>query len=554
MTETLSYQKYDESWGARPVPPIPEESILMTLQNSTAKNPDKPAVIFLDHTTTFQELDQMSDKIAGFLIEKGIKQGDRVATMLPNCTQHAITIFGIIKSGAVVVPYNVMLKGKEAGYILEDSGARALFVLDICFSAVKPEVERLGFTNVITVHPKDFSEASATIPAMLAGEKSEHADTIDFMSVIAGDHDKPPEFKVQAREDLALMIYTSGTTGFPKGAMITHYNLYSAVVQIAAVIGFKENDVFMMLYPLFHVAGIVLNFLPTFYLGATLVAIPAFDPPDFMKLVEKYKGSIFFAPTTAYIAVLNHPDFSKYDLSIIRYTLAGAMPVPPAIQKEWKEKVGSNLFNGWAATETSIAPAIVEMKNRMKPGSNTLGSVTGEIKIVDKEGNIVSRNETGEFIVRGPGIVKGYWNKPDKTREEFTKDGWWISGDIGYMDDEGFIYYVERKKDLIIASGYNIAPAEVENHIFEHDAVLEVSVVGIPDSYRGETVKAYIVLKPDYVGKVTQEELIRYCKDNMAAYKAPKMVEFVDELPKSATGKVLRRILRDRHAAENAEG
>lgn len=551
MAKELSYQTYDDSWGAEPIPPTPDESLLHMLASSVQKNPDKAASILFQRVTTYQEVDRLSDRLAMFLVEAGIKKGDRVATMLPNCTQHLITFFAILKAGAIVVPFNIMLKSEEAGYILEDSGAKALFVLDLVYPGIQPRVEELGIKHTITVHIKDFSEPSATIPALLGGEKTLFESTTDFMAAIAEDRGALPEVTFQPREDLALILYTSGTTGFPKGAMVSHHNMYYSSIRFSAILGLEHDDVFFMLFPQFHIGGMVLNMLPSVLLGATILQIPMFDPPEAMRLMELHKVTLIFAPPTVYIGILNHPDFSKHDLSSLRVTGASGAPVPPAVQREWQEKVGIYLYNGYGATETTGAgPGILEMKNRKKVGCETLGSTMGELKIVDEEGNTVLRGTVGEFMLRGPGVVRGYWNKPEETEKEFTGDGWWHSGDAGYMDDEGFVYFVERIKDLIIASGYNIAPVEVENHLYKHPAVLEVSVIGVQDAYRGETVKAIIVLKDEHKDEVTEEEILQFCRDNMAAYKAPKIVQFVDELPKTATGKILRRILRDKYTEE----
>jgi len=554
MDKELSYQKYDPSWGAEPTPPVPDGSVVDMFHRTVSRFPDKPAVIFLDRVTTYKELDQLSDRFALWLIERGIRKADRVATMLPNCTQHLVAFYGILKAGGIAVPYNVMLKGEEAGYILKDSGAKILVALDLVYPIVKPEAEKLGISEVITVHVKDFSEPSANVPALLSGEKAVPEGAIDFMEVVAGREGTLPELGIDPQEDLALLIYTSGTTGFPKGAMISHGNLYGTVVNFSAAFGGRSEDLFYMLFPLFHIGGYVVCVMPAFYVGATLVPVPMFEPGDTLRVLEKYRVTMMCAPPTAYIGLLNHPDFSKYDLSALRITSAAAAPVPTALQEEWKKRVGTYLYNGYGCTETTgNGPGVVEMEKRKAAVEGSVGSTLGELKIVDPQGNTVPRGTVGEFMHRGPGIAKGYWNKPDKTREAFTEDGWWRSGDAGYMDDEGFVYFVERIKDLIIASGYNIAPVEVENHLFRHPDIMDAAVIGVPDDYRGETVKAYVVLKPGSVGKVSEDDVIQFCRDQMAVYKAPKMVQFMEELPKTPSGKVLRRLLREMHA-ESSKG
>ena len=545
MSKELSYQKYDPSWGVNPMPSVPEVPLYQLMQDSAAKNPDKPAVIFFHKETTYRELDELSDRVAQYLIGLGIKKGDKVATMLPNCTQSIIAFYGIIKIGAVIVPFNVMLKADEIRYILEESEAKVLVAVDLLYPVVQPVAEELGISHIITVHAKDFSASGAFIPPLLAGDKQEVKGAVDFMEIIAKDRGRPKMPKINPKEDLVMLLYTSGTTGFPKGAMITHYNFNAASV-VPEVLGVTEDDVFFMLFPLFHVAGYALGLLPAMYFGATAVPIPRFDADVMMDLIQRFGVTLLFSPPTGYIGLLNHPDFPKYDLSSVRITVACGAPVPPPLQKQWQEKVGTYLFNGYGCTETSgTAPGIMEVENKKKFQGEALGITDGEVKIVDDNGEIVPRGTTGEFVLKGPGIAKGYWKKPEETKKQFTEDGWWHSGDMGYMDDDDFIYFVDRIKDLIIASGYNIAPVEVENYIYEHPAVEEVGVVGVPDEYRGETVKAFIVLKEEYKGKVTEGEIIQFCKDKMAAYKAPKIVEFLDEIPKTMTGKALRRVLRE---------
>jgi len=550
MSAELSIQKYDPSWGVEVLPSVPEVPVFKLLQDSVEKYPEKPAVIFLHKETTYRELDEYSDRVAMHLIEKGIKKGDRVATMLPNCTQHIIIFYAIQKAGATIVTCNVMLKGDELKYMLEESGAKAIFALDLVYPVVQQVAEELGMSDVISVHVKDFSAPTAQIPPLLALDKNKIDETVDFMDLLTEVKGKPPVFEVNVKEDLAMILYTSGTTGLPKGAMITHYGLCACTVYTASIfLGLTRDDILLLLFPLFHIGSYALMLLPAMYRGATVVPIPSFDAGMALDLIQRHKISILIFPPTAYVGLLNHPDFSSTDLSSVRFTGAAGSPVPVALKNEWQDKAGTYLYAGLGATETTgTAPGIVEMVHKSNLGTGTLGVAMHELKIVDEQGNIVPRNVTGEILLRGPGVCLGYWKKPEETKKQFTEDGWWCSGDAGYMNEDGFVFFVERIKDLIIASGYNIAPAEVESHIYKHPAVKEVGVVGIPHEYRGETVKAFISLKDEYVGKVTEDEIIKFCRDNMAVYKSPTEVEFIDALPMTLTGKVLRRALREMHA------
>lgn len=547
MPENLSYQKYDPAWGANHIPSVPDKPVFEFLRETAGRTPEKDAVICMHKRTSYAELDLYSDRFAAYLAGLGLKKGDRVATMLPNCTQQIIAIYGILKAGCTMVPFNVMLKSQEIHYILEEAEAQVIVCLDLLFPMVKPVADSLNMRRVVTVHAKDFSETSANIPLLLSGDKTLMDGADDFKAVIESDQGAVPNVDMSLKEDLACMLYTSGTTGFPKGAMITHHNYNHVAGVIVNALGVKNDDITYLLFPLFHVAGQALILFPTVYAGATCVPIPMFDAGEVLDLIQRFKITFGCAPPTAYIGLLNHQGFDKFDLSSLRMTTACGAPVPPSLQDEWLEKVGTYLFAGYGCTEsTAFGPGSLEFVNKKKPGTGTIGAPSGEIKVVDEDGNVVPRGVTGEILLRGDGIVRGYWKKPEETKKSFLEGGWWATGDAGYMDDDGFLYFVERIKDLIIASGYNIAPAEVENYLYQHPAVQEAAVVGVHDEYRGETVKAYVVLKEIARGDVTEDDILAFGKEKMAAYKAPKLVEFIDELPKNLTGKVLRRVLRER--------
>ncbi len=551
MKEKLSYQQYDPSWGASPLPAAPTVPVFEILRRTARQQPDHDAVIYFHHRLSYRDLDRLSDRFAAYLASVGLGKGDRVATMLPNCTHQVIAIYGILKAGCTVVPFNVMLKSQEVQYILEESEARAVVCLDLVSPVVQAAAASLNLAAVVTAHAKDFCAPSATIPLLLSGDKQPVEGAVDFMAIVGEDHGPAPRVDIDVKNDLACLLYTSGTTGFPKGAMITHHNYNHVAALVVHGLGVSDSDVLYMLFPLFHVGGQALILFPAVLAGATCVAIPMFDAGDMLDLIQRFSISFGFAPPTAYIGLLNHPEFDRFDLSSLRMTAASGAPVPAALQKEWREKVGTYLFAGYGCTESTAAgPGAMELANKRKPGVGTIGVTTGEIRVVDEAGHVVPRGTVGEFQLRGDGIVRGYWKKPEETKKCFLPDGWWATGDAGYMDEDGFLFFVERIKDLIVASGYNIAPAEVENYLYQHPAVQEVAVVGVRDDYRGETVKAYVVLREEAKGTVSEEELIAWGKEQMAAYKAPKQVAFIDELPKNLTGKVLRRLLRERDSQE----
>ena len=549
MNAPLSYLKYDPAWGARPVPEAPELPVFEILRRTAREMPEKDALIYLHQRLSYAELDRLSDRFAAYLAAQGLKKGDRVATMLPNCTQQVIAIYGILKAGCVMVPFNVMLKSREIQYILEESGARAVICLDLVSPMVQPAAAALGIETRVTVHAKDFSAPPAKIPPLLSGDKRPVPGAEDFMDLLKADPGMVPDAAIDPKRDLACILYTSGTTGFPKGAMITHHNYNHVASLMVNGLDIGTEDALYLLFPLFHVGGQALILFPSVMAGATCVPIPMFDAGDMLDLIERFSLTFGFAPPTAYIGLLNHPEFERFNLSSLRMTAASGAPVPAALQEEWQRKVGTYLFAGYGCTESTAAgPGAMEMVNKRKPGVGTIGVTTGELRVVDETGSIVPRGTVGEIQLRGEGIVQGYWKKPEETAKCFLDGGWWATGDAGYMDEDGFLFFVERIKDLIVASGYNIAPAEVENYLYQHPAVQEVAVVGVGDEYRGETVKAFVVLRKEAEGTVTEADLIAFGKEGMAAYKAPKIVEFIDELPKNLTGKVLRRVLRERDA------
>ena len=369
------------------------------------------------------------------------------------------------------------------------------------------------------------------------------SEAFDFVSVIEKIPSESPDIQeINVRKDLLSITYTSGTTGKAKGVMLSHYNYLADCVTISCRGDWREDDVSLFLFPIFHVGGQGLGLFPNIFMGMTMVNVPKFDSEVVLGLIEKYKVSLMHMPPTAYTGLLSHPKSSSFDLSSLRYCSAGGAPLPPATVEEWKKRTGIRILDAYGLTETTCGVPLHETKVKNKMGA--AGTAGSEIKIVDPEGKTVPIGTTGEILVRGPWVALGYWNKPEESENTFTKDGWFHTGDAGYMDEDEFVYVVDRYKDLIVTSGYNVAPAEVEKLILTHGAVQEVCVYGISDSYRGEAVKASIVLKEDFKGKIGQQEIIEFCREKSAVYKAPRFVEFVDEIPKTSSGKMLRRLLK----------
>jgi len=548
-----SYVITHTSWTHEPIPPIPEISIYDLWKRSVEKYPEETAVIFLDKKITYREMDLMINKYASLLLDLGVKKGDVVATMLPNSLQHWIAFFGAVRIGATHTPVNVMYKEREIAYQIKDSGAKTAVTMDLFYSLYFAKLkEELGIENVILTNLKDFAAPSVNVKALGAlkpfwyAPRTKIRGTIDLFDSIAKYEPTDLEVKCDPKEDVPLLLYTAGTTGEPKGVMCTHFNLvFNALSHVHLLKMWKRREVNYSIMPMFHTAGYFLHPLPTFYQGGTVIPIPIFDAEETLRIIQQYGVNTIFAPPTFYIALLQHPKFKEYDLSSVELTVGCGAPVPPPVQKQWHDSCGTTLTNGWGMTETNCGGCISAVGIKEKLDSIGL-PVAAEMKVVDDKGGVLPRGKEGEILFRGLQVAKGYLNKPEQTKEAFLDGGWLATGDVGYIDEEDFVHFVDRKKDLIVASGYNVAPVEIEDVIYEHPAVLETAVVGVSDPYRGETVKAFISLKDEYKGKVKEEEIIDFCKDKLATFKVPTAVEFIEEIPKNIVGKALRRLLREK--------
>ncbi|MCL5289861.1 MAG: AMP-binding protein [Firmicutes bacterium] len=545
MKTNLSYIKFDPGWSLQLIPPLPEQPIYEIIKQSAKKWPQKTALICLGRKITFRELDKLTDQLAQALVSLGVKKGDRVATMMPNCIQHTVAFFGINKTGAIAVPFNVMYKEKEIEYQLNDSGCKTIIALDSFCPIIERVKEKTLITNIVLTNLKDFAGEDKIIPPIFAADKKVLANTYDFNALLNSYKPVSLSLDINPDNDLSLLLYTAGTTGVSKGVMISHRNMWAAAHPSKYIFDLSEEDVDMQVMPMFHASGYCLLQLPVLYSGGTVVLVPLFNAKECLNLIDELKITIIFAPPTLFTALLNHPDFSKHDLGGIRIPLSCGAPLPRAIKENWDKITGNYLYDGYGLTETTAqGTAVLSMPMKKKPGA--VGVVLcGELKIVDQNGEIVPRGTTGEVMFRGDGVAKGYWNKSEETKKSFTDNGWLHTGDAAYLDDEDFLYFVDRYKDLIITSGYNVAPLEIENVIMQHPAVNEAAVVGIPDEYRGETVKAYVSLKQEYKNRVSEQDIIDICKKELATFKVPRIIKFIDEIPKNPVGKILRRQLRE---------
>lgn len=512
------------------VPDVPMQKIL---QNACQSYPSNTAITFYNQKITYQELYIMSQAFASALQKKGVKKGDRVAIMLPNCPQYVIAYYGSLTAGAIITQVNPMLVERELQHILQDSGAETIVVMDGLYPKVKSVKQHTNLKNIIAV---SLQQSKAVF--------SPDTSFDEFME--SGDGNINP-ISIDPEHDIAVLQYTGGTTGRSKGAMLTHRNILANVVQCYEFfkhelsIGSQRT---LSIIPLFHVFGMTSAMNLSIYIAGDSIMLPRFEIDEVLETIKRERPTTFPGVPTMYVALTNHPKAEEFGMGSIRLCNSGSAPMPVELLREFERKSGAKILEGYGLTEASPTthcnPAFAERK----PGSVGIGVPSTEYKIMDlgdgtKE---VAPGEMGELVVKGPQVMKGYWNMPEETAVTL-REGWLYTGDIAKVDEEGYLYIVDRKKDLIIASGYNIYPRDVEEVLYEHPAVREAVVIGVPDAYRGESVKAVLVLKD---GKMTSErEIIDYCRANLAAYKAPHIVEFREELPKTNVGKILRRALRE---------
>jgi long-chain acyl-CoA synthetase len=506
------------------------------------RRPDAPAIRYRDSTLTFRELDERSSAFASGLADHGVGRGDRVAAFLQNVPQFPIIALGTWKAGGTLVAVSPMLRHKELRHVLVDSGAKALVALETLWRDVASEV--VGDTSVAHAFTTSEHEVLATGPRPTRSardHKDAVADLLELLDAHAGCVVPDPGL---CADDVAILTYTSGTTGPAKGAMNTHGNLLVAARAYRDGAAITDDDVILGIAPLFHITGLTAHLALGLLAGIPIVLTYRFDPDTVLAAIEEHRTTFTVAAITAYVALMGG---GKRDLSSLRCTMSGGAPIAPALAEAWERHAGVPLLPVYGLTETTGPTHMVPLGIRppVDPSSGALSvglAVEGTtVRVVDDDGHDVPVGQPGELVIGGPQVIPGYWANPEET-DKALPDGAMRTGDVGVVDTEGWTYIVDRKKDLINASGYKVWPREVEDGLLTHPAVREAAVVGVPDSYRGESVKAYVSLHPD--ATVTAEELIAHCRERMAAYKYPRSVVVVDELPKNASGKILRRVLR----------
>ena len=524
-----------------------------------------PLGITVQATQTYTELKDSVDRFAFALRKIGLQQGDRIAIMLPNIPQQVISFFGALKAGCVVVNTNPTYTPRELGHLLEDSGATAIVVLSGFYERVAQVKDSTELKHIIVTDLPDplgfpfnrLVEKKVRKAGMMV-DVADGAGIWGFDNLIKTSAPNPPTIDVTP-DDVVLFQYTGGTTGSPKAAMLTHRNVVSNVQQIEAWYRDLEygGEKILGAIPFFHVYGMTVAMLFSIYNGAELIVTPDPRQTDLvLEILQREKITMYPGIPTMYTAIINHPKVDEADLSSIRACLSGGMSLPVEIQRRFEQITGGKLVEGYGLTETSPVACANPINGMRKEGSIGFPVPSTEVAIVGLEPNEdgkyepVAAGEDGELVIRGPQVMKGYWNRPEETAAAITEEGWFHTGDIARMDEDGCFYIVDRKKDLIIASGYNVVPREVEEVLYMHEKVQEAVVAGVPDAVRGENVKAYIVLKAGQ--QSTPEEIIEFCREHLAPYKAPRLVEFRDELPKSQVGKILRRVLLEEEKSKLA--
>lgn len=527
----------------------PEKSLPDYFKDNVIAAPNRVALSFYGYDVTYKELDEAIDRFAAGLVKIGVKKGDRVALFLPNCPQFVISAFGALRAGAIYVPMNPMFKQAELEYELNDCGAETLVVLDYLFPEIKKIQDRIKLKNKIVTSLWDYmpEEPVLPLPGEMNQEKVSFPEGIDFLELLGRSLPLNASRITDLKEDIALLQYTGGTTGLPKGAIGTHYTLAHNVVGATKWFRYTADDVHVASLPFFHVMGSIQIMGAALASGGRLVILTRFSPETMAKAVEHYRITVWVTATTMIIAMLEWPGIDKYDLSSLRICWYGGQPMPGEVLARLRQLLPDTILGeGYGLSETFSAGGAISPLHGAKPGYMGVPNISTDIRIVDLETGTkeVSPGEEGEITTRGPGQMTGYWNNPVATRETL-RDGWLYTGDIGMMDEDGYVVMVGRRKELIKCSGYSVFPTEVEELLHRHPAVMEVAVIGIPDYYRGETIKAFIVLRPKYRGKCQEEEIIAWAKENMATYKRPRLVEFREELPKTSFGKILRRVLKE---------
>jgi long-chain acyl-CoA synthetase len=520
---------------------------LAMFEESLRAAPDGDLVRYFETPISRAEMDRLSGALAVGLRGLGTGRGDRVALMLQNVPQFVIALLAIWKLGAIAVPCNPMLRERELARQLADCGAAGIVTLESLYGETVAAAGAAGLGFVVTTSELDLLDREP--PELLAGvERARAPEAHDLLEMLAANEGAAPEPVELGPADVAALTYTSGTTGPPKGAMNTHGNFVYDSCIFREWLHVNDGDVVLGIAPLFHITGLIAHVGLALSAPLPLVLAYRFDPSETLRLIELHRTTISVAAITAYLALLRDESLARHDLSSLTKAYSGGAPIPLAVVEEFERRTGVAIRTAYGLTETTSASHLTPLGRRAPTDTATGALAVGipvfntRMRILDDDGNPLPAGEVGEVALAGPQVVPGYWNKPEETAHALP-GGELRTGDVGKVDAEGWLYIVDRKKDMIVASGYKVWPREVEDVIYEHPAVHEAAVVGAPDEYRGETVRAFVSLKPG--ARAETDELIAFCRERLAAYKCPRRIDVLDELPKTVSGKILRRELRD---------
>ncbi len=523
------------------------------LEKAVANFPDSPAIIFFNHQISYRELGAAVNRFAAGLQQLGVKKGDRVALYLPNCPQFVIGYYATAMVGGIVVPCNPLYGAKQIEHQINDAGAETVVVLSRFYGNIRDVRANTPLKNVVVTNIKEYFPGVIKLLFTLFKEAKEghrvdirgDASAVWFQDVLASAPATPDPVEVLP-EDTLVFLYTGGTTGVPKGAQLTHRNVLANALQTRYWMpGIRDGrETILSVLPLFHSYGMTTCMNVAVVLAGAMLLLPQFKIEDVLQTINKHKPTLFPGVPTMYVAINNYPDIARYDLSSIRACLSGAAGLPVEVQERFQELTGGRLVEGYGLSEASPVTHANPIYGENRIGTIGLPFPDTDAKIVDLDTGEkeLPPGEIGELCVRGPQVMKGYWNMPTETAN-VLRDGWLYTGDIAKMDEDGYFQIVDRKKDMVIAGGFNIFPRNIEEVLYQHPKVQECVAAGVPDEYRGETLKVYIVLKEGEVA--TAEEIIQFCRDSgqLAKYEIPRLVEFRSELPKTMVGKILRRML-----------
>jgi len=539
----------------RGVPPTliyPPTPLQRFLQSSAVRYPSRPALVFYGRRVTYRDLDAATNRFANALSGLGIRKGDRVAIMLPNLPQSVIAYYGALKLGAVVVQVNPLYVDREIEQQVNDAEARVIVALDLFYPRIAPIRSKTALERIILTNVRDFLPwyLKLVYPVKAKREGTwvrvrKAPPVYDFRSLLDASRDVAPDVTVEPH-DLALLQYTGGTTGVPKGVMLTHQNLVANTLQCRNWMPSLRDgaEVFMGVIPFFHVYGMTACMNLSIATGGTIVLLPRFATKDVLKAIVSHRVTIFMGVQAMYVAINNFQDVARYDLSSIRICISGAGPLHAEVQERFEALTGGKVVEGFGLSEASPVTHVNPIFGTRKKGTIGLPLPDTDAKLVDLETGErdVPIGQPGELVVKGPQVMKGYWKRPDETAAVLD-EGWLRTGDVATMDADGYFAIVDRKKDMIKTKGENVYPREVEEALFRHPKIKDAVVVGIPEAFSGEVIKAYVVLKDGETA--SEQEILDFCVRELAKFKVPKTVEFRPDLPKTMVGKVLRRVLLD---------